>query len=112
MSKYTLPRKRFKEDFPSLTASDHSGLDILMADSLNILVKYINREDAKQSLPTFISEHQDLSLYSGGLEYVAPQRRRLESGVRFFHGNEYLEFMTWDNNCDGIYCPITVSTGE
>ena len=114
------PREGFNEEFQldevvNTTTPDHSGFDILLVDSLNLLVKYINRVDRGQNLTAFISKNQDaLShfLYSGRLEYGDSEWRSLVCGVRFFHGNGFVEFMKWTNNCDGIYCSEYLNTGK
>ena len=108
-------RTGFDEDFQLSSTPDHSGFDILMADALNILVKYINRGVTERNLnfTEFISKNKGLSsLYSGKLEYADSEWRSLVCGVRFFHGIGFVEFMKWENTCDGVYCSEYVSTGN
>ena len=84
-----------------------------MADSLQLLQGFITRGNKSEDLPTFINNNQDsLSLYSGKLKYDNSVWRSLVCGVRFFHGNGFLEFMKWENTCNGIYCPEFTDTGR
>ena len=106
-------RDKFEEDFQLNTTLDYSGFDILMADSLHLLEKFITRGNKSEDLPTFINNNRDsLSLYSGKLEYDNSVWRNLVCGVRFFHGNGFVEFMKWENTCNGIYCPEFTDTGK
>ena len=106
-------RDRFEKDFQLNTTLDYSGFDILMADSLYLFQEYISRGNKEANFSTFIRNNRhDLTLYSGKLEYGDSIWRSLGCGVRFFHGDRFVEFMKWENTCSGIYCPEYLNTGE
>ncbi|KAL5256483.1 hypothetical protein ACHWQZ_G011653 [Mnemiopsis leidyi] len=113
IARNNVDRDRFEKDFQLNTTLDYSGFDILMADSLYLFQEYISRGNKEANFSTFIRNNRhDLTLYSGKLEYGDSIWRSLVCGVRFFHGDRFVEFMKWENTCSGIYCPEYLNTAK